>query len=154
MGISGPVVPIVRTGWPCLNAWQSAETRNVSIRIAVANVPLARALLTRVTGAMNGISVSADGMFGSVGPGDVLVTTPTDCSAVECHLLAQQGTAVIVLAPVIREFDRARYLEAGATAYIAMQIDTADLVAAIRGALGERVPMVPIRPVCRAANPM
>ncbi|HMO53883.1 MAG TPA: hypothetical protein PJ994_05215 [Tepidiformaceae bacterium] len=59
-----------------------------------------------------------------------------------------------MLAPVIREFDRARYLEAGATAYIAMQIDTADLVAAIRGALGERVPMVPIRPVCRAANPM
>jgi DNA-binding NarL/FixJ family response regulator len=105
---------------------------------------------------MNGTPVTADGMFDALAPGDVLITTPNDCSAVECHYLSQLGMRVIVLAPVIREFDRARYIEAGAVAYIPMLLDMADLVAAINNALDEQppqLPMVPIRPTCHA-NPM
>lgn len=89
-------------------------------------------------------------MFDALVPGDVLITTPNDCSAVEAHYLTERGIRVIVLAPVVREFDRARYLEAGAVAYIPMLLDTADLVAAIGNALSEQVPMVPIRPNCHA----
>jgi len=127
-----------------------------SIRIAIADAALGKALLGRVARSLNGTPVAAEGMFDSLVPGDVLITTPNDCSAVECHYLSQLGMRVIVLAPVIREFDRARYLEAGAMAYIPMLLDTADLVAAIGNALGDQppqVPMVPIRPTCHA-NPM
>lgn len=87
-------------------------------------------------------------------PGDILITTPSDCSGVECHYLAERGVRVILLAPVIRDFDRARYMEAGAIAYIPMLLDTADLVSAIGTALGQGAPMVPIRPNCHVANPM
>lgn len=108
-------------------------------------------MAARILRSTNGTPVTPDGMFDALSPGDILITTPSDCSAVECHYLSERGMRVIVLAPVVREFDRARYLEAGAVAYIPMLLDTADLVAAIGNALSEQVPMVPIRPNCHAA---
>lgn len=90
-----------------------------------------------------------DGTLDALVAGDIVVTTPNDCSAVECHLLANRGVRVIVLAPVIREFDRQRYYDAGAEAYLPMLVDTADLVAAVGTALREGIPMMPMRAVCR-----
>ena len=154
-----PIVPFtdVRSAVPVTRC--TTDNRGVkgqSIRIAIADAALGRALLGRIARAMHETPVTAEGMFDSLVPGDVLITTPNDCSAVECHYLSQLGMRVIVLAPVIREFDRARYLEAGAVAYIPMLLDTADLVAAIHNATSEQsaqMPMVPIRPTCHA-NPM
>lgn len=104
--------------------------------------------MARIRQASNGNPVLTDGTLDSLVAGDIVITTPNDCTAVECHLLAERGVLVIVLAPVIRDFDRQRYLDAGAKAYLPMLVDTAELVAALRGAL-EDMPMAPMRAVCR-----
>ena len=64
--------------------------------------------------------------------GNVVVTTPRDCSLETCRELADLGCSVIVLAPVWRALVRKQYLQAGATEYMAMDLDSGRLAEIIR----------------------
>ena len=65
-------------------------------------------------------------------PGTVVVTTPKDCPLELCLDLTRRGCTVIVLAPIRRALARKQYLQAGATEYLAMEIDSSRLAEVIR----------------------
>ncbi len=125
-----------------------------TIHIATADEALRRALQARIERSTNGTRIVADGSVESATKGDVLIATPADCPDVECHLLTQRGVAVIILAPVVRQSERERYLRAGASSFIPMLVDSGELVHAIDEALASPIPMAPIRPPCTSPAPM
>lgn len=58
-----------------------------------------------------------------------MVTTPASCSPSECRRLALEGTRLIVISPMALLSERRLYEEAGAFAYLPMQIDATELIA-------------------------
>jgi hypothetical protein len=106
------------------------------IHVVSADGALRRALVARLERApeLHEHTEGAAG-FEGIGPGDVVVTTPADCPPERAHELVRAGAAVIILAPIPRPEERARYERAGAAAYIPMLIDGVDLVRAIARSL-------------------
>jgi len=64
--------------------------------------------------------------------GAVLVATTSECSPDECAGLGLAGRQVVILAALPSEFQRRMYLDAGASGYLPMAIDTRPLIEAIR----------------------
>lgn len=58
----------------------------------------------------------------------VVVAPASDLSLAQCSQFAKVGLRVIVLAPVLREQEEARYLRAGAYAYLGMAVDNRELM--------------------------
>ena len=93
---------------------------------------LAAALLQRL-GQADGIVAARFGEEARPGPRSFVLAPVRDCSPTRCAELVRDGFGVVVLAPVVREAERERYLDAGATAYLPMVVDFALLVRALRG---------------------
>lgn len=98
-----------------------------SILLAVPNSRLASALTGALTEFLPGIVVETGPV--EHGAGGVVVTTPASCSASECRRLALEGTRIIVISPMALIAERRLYEEAGAFAYLPMQIDATELIA-------------------------
>jgi DNA-binding NarL/FixJ family response regulator len=62
----------------------------------------------------------------------VLVASTHDIPVAVCQRISDRGILVIMLAPVIREKERAAYLAAGAHAYLEMDVSNRTLVESIR----------------------
>lgn len=91
---------------------------------------LKRALVGRMERAQEFHLPASDGSFDQLRVGDLVLTTPADCSPAFCAQLVAGGVKVIILAPVVREADRARYRRVGAE-YIPMLVDTGQLFEAL-----------------------
>ena len=98
---------------------------------------LRRALLAKLRSAhLEGVVMpERDGWLGAAESGDMVITPVADCPPERCTELARAGIRVIVLAPIPRDAERQQYLDAGASGYVPMTIDSNDLIAAIRGAV-------------------
>lgn len=90
------------------------------IVVAIANPALARVLLLRLRESLPGeVVVSSEGGFRR---GDVVLATPSDFDAVAAAELMNTGVQPIILTPIPRQEEAARYSRAGAP-YLAMSID-------------------------------
>lgn len=70
------------------------------------------------------------------GTGRTVVVAPAgDCPSDRCAALTAAGCRVIILAPIPRADDQARYAAAGAFAYLPMSIDARSLRSTVRAAL-------------------
>ncbi|MFN8618114.1 MAG: hypothetical protein U0837_13540 [Dehalococcoidia bacterium] len=98
-----------------------------SILVAVPNSRLATALAGALSEYLPGIVVDTGPV--EHGAGGVVVTTPASCSPSECRRLALEGTRLIVISPMALLSERRLYEEAGAFAYLPMQIDATELIA-------------------------
>ena len=92
---------------------------------------LKRALVGRIERDSGFFLPPSDGSFDELVADDLVITTPTDCSPAFCAQLVRGGVTVVILAPVEREADRARYKGAGAE-YVPMLVDTEPLFAVLR----------------------
>ena len=114
----------------------------IGIHLVVGDSALRGALASRIS-RQAGFQVAAqDGRLNNVSTGDLVLTTPSDCSPAQCGELVRDGVRVVLLAPVPRETDRANYAFAGAR-YIPMLVDTGELFDALLEAArtaGSRVP--------------
>lgn len=113
----------------------------VDVYVVTADPALKRALVGRLQRDPGFVLPPHDGSFDELSAGDLVLTTPADCSPAFCAQLGAEGVNVVILAPVVREADRARYQGAGAE-YVPMLVDTEQLFAAIR-----RFPHPPSVPV-------
>ena len=100
------------------------------IYVVTGDRALKRALVGRIQRAHDFHLPASDGSFDQLGAGDLVLTTPADCSPAFCAQLVAAGVKVIILAPVVREADRARYRRCGA-GYIPMLVDTEQLFEAL-----------------------
>lgn len=104
------------------------------VHVATSDVSLHRALRSRLT-RTEPFKVSAfEGAVGEAARGDIVVTTVSACPVEHCAELASQGVAVIVLAAIPRQAEADQYRAAGAAAYIAMTVDSEELLRELRGA--------------------
>ena len=114
----------------------------IAIHLVVGDSALRNALRSRIS-RQAGFEVAAqDGRLNNVASGDLVLTTPSDCSPAQCGELVRDGVQVVLLAPVPRETDRANYAFAGAR-YIPMLVNTGELFDVLLEAartLGPRVP--------------
>ena len=102
----------------------------LEIRVVTADARLKKALLERF--ARGGFALAdSDGTFEELERGNLVVTTPADCSPVAAKTLTRAGVIVVVLAPVTREQERAAYAQVGAR-YVPMAMDTGPLFDALR----------------------
>ncbi|MEP6871712.1 MAG: hypothetical protein ABI939_07665 [Anaerolineaceae bacterium] len=100
------------------------------VHVIVGDAALGRALTRRIARAP-GFSVALqNGAFEEVRAGEVILTTPSDCSLVQCDELVGAGVQVVLLSPVPREAERANYVLIGAR-YLAMRVDTEELFVAL-----------------------
>ena len=83
-------------------------------------------------------------------PGDVVVTTPRDCSLDMCRELTAMGCSVVVLAPVWRAAARREFLRAGAANYVAMDLNSARLAETIRNSAPAILRVTQFRPSAAA----
>jgi hypothetical protein len=74
------------------------------------------------------------GELQEAGPGEIVVTSTSDCTLARCAALAAQGAKVILLASLPSVRQREAYLAAGASAYLPMVLDHAALAEAIKRA--------------------
>ena len=92
---------------------------------------LAGALTLWLAGALpDRIIVRGDG-YGAAAP-DTVLFTPGDCEPEQAAEIRARGSSVVVLAPVSRPDEEARYLRAGAK-YVVMSVDNAELLTVIQG---------------------
>ena len=103
----------------------------LNVYVVTADQALKRALIGRLQRDPDLTLPAHDGTFDELESGDLVLTTPADCSSALARQLATAGVKVVVLAPVSREDARARYEGAGA-AYVPIAVDTDGLFAAIR----------------------
>lgn len=94
---------------------------------------MGKALARRIARAPGFSVAHQDGAFEDVRAGEVILTTPSDCSLVQCDELIDAGVQVVLLSPVPREAERANYVLIGAR-YLAMRVDTEELFGALREA--------------------
>ncbi|MGE0601412.1 MAG: hypothetical protein AB7J35_18350 [Dehalococcoidia bacterium] len=82
---------------------------------------------------------------------------PSDCSVSECQSLTEDGRDVIVLSPTPAAAEALAYRNAGAVAYLPLDIDGARLLAAIETAEdarpGDRSPTTAARRMLARAVP-
>lgn len=102
--------------------------------VSTADRKLAEALLQRFN-ELEGVSARRFDADSQPGSRHVVVTPVADCPEGRCSELTSRGFRVIVLTPVARATEQARYLNAGAIAYLPMVVDAAALVEALREAL-------------------
>lgn len=107
-----------------------------TVHLSVLDSRLRRALLERLS-RVEGVAVAEAGSSPvSPVPGDdgrrIVIVLATETKASDCEALCQDGADVIVLAPITRAADEARYLKAGAAEYLAMDVHAETLEAAIR----------------------
>lgn len=101
-----------------------------NLYVVTGDSALKRALVGRIQRAPDFHLPASDGSFDQLGAGDLVITTPADCSPAFCAQLVAGGVKVIILAPVVREADLARYRRVGAE-YIPMLVDTEQLFEAL-----------------------
>lgn len=90
-----------------------------------------------VVGLLGRISMEsevAEAEFENLRPGEVVVTSTSDCPLPRCAALSKRGVRVILLASLPSLGQREAYLSAGASAYLPMVLDHAALAEAIRHA--------------------
>lgn len=87
---------------------------------------LRRALLARLR-TNECLEVSGGDELPDAGLFSVVLAPNVDLTPGECAELTGQGAKVILLAAVMREEERARYLASGASSYVAMNIDIQEL---------------------------
>lgn len=106
----------------------------LELHVVASDALLRRALLAKLrTAHLEGITLpDHDGRLTTLAPGDMVITPVADCPLERCSELARSGVRVIILAPIPRESERQQYLDAGASGYVPMTIDSNDLIAAIR----------------------
>lgn len=103
----------------------------VAVHVVTGDRALKRALVGRIRRDPGFIIPASDGSFDDLVAGDLVITTPADCSPAFCAHLVSDGVRVVILAPVERASDRARYTSAGAD-YVPMLVDTEPLFAILR----------------------
>jgi hypothetical protein len=59
--------------------------------------------------------------------GGIVVTVVNSCTPEECARLTELGFRVIILAPVLRPAECRRYADAGASSYLPMALESAQL---------------------------
>jgi len=94
---------------------------------------LREALVARIARAPGFYVAQQPDSFTGLAPGDLVLTTTTDCSLQQCAEQTRGGVKVVLLAPVLREAERASYALAGGR-YIPMLVDTRQLFEALAGA--------------------
>jgi DNA-binding NarL/FixJ family response regulator len=120
-----------------------------SIHVVSSDSALRRALVARL-GRSPDLSLPTTGWSLDVQlPGRIVVVPASECSPGACRDLVARGHSVIVLAAVLRDNDRERYLAAGAAAYVPMTVDSEQLLEALRMAAGEHITPLPASPVAR-----
>ncbi len=96
------------------------------------------ALVARIMRAPGFYVAQQQASLTGLAPGDLVLTTTTDCSLQQCAEQTRGGVKVVLLAPVLREAERASYALAGGR-YIPMLVDTRQLFEVLAGASrGER----------------
>ena len=103
----------------------------VSVYVVTGDRALKRALVGRLERDSGFVLPPHDGTFDELKSGNLVITTPADCSPAFAAQLTTAGINVVILAPVAREADRARYEGAGAE-YVPMLVDTEQLFTAMR----------------------
>ncbi|HEY4668568.1 MAG TPA: hypothetical protein VIH05_02200 [Tepidiformaceae bacterium] len=104
------------------------------VHVATTDVSLHRALKSRLT-RTDRFKVSAfEGAVGEAAEGDIVVTTVSACPVEQCAELARRGVVVIVLAAIPRQTEADQYRAGGAAAYIAMTVDSEELLREVRSA--------------------
>lgn len=112
---------------------------SVGLYVVTGDRALKRALIGRIQLAPEFHLPPSDGSFDQLSAGDLVLTTPADCSPAFCAQLVAAGVHVVILAPVVREADGARYRRAGAE-YIPMLVNTQQLFEVLRRFLPPPVP--------------
>jgi len=112
------------------------------VHVATSDVSLHRALKSRLA-RTDGVTVSAfEGAVGEAAKGDIVVTTVSECPVEHCAELSTRGIAVIVLAAIPRQSEADQYRAAGAAAYIAMTVNSDELLREVRRAMERRPGLV------------
>jgi hypothetical protein len=101
-----------------------------NIVVSISDKWLAGALTLWLAGALPERRV-LQGFGHGVAPADSVLFTPTDCLPEEAAEIRARGSRVVVLAPVSRPEEAARYARAGAE-YIVMSVDNARLLSALQ----------------------
>jgi hypothetical protein len=91
---------------------------------------LTRALEGRLDAGVETVT-ALNGRFSS----RVLLTTSADCDIAACTALASGGIQVVVLAVRPGAAEQARYVAAGARAYLPMELDVTPLIETLEGLL-------------------
>ena len=114
------------------------------VHILTSDEALRRALLAHIAvdERMSVSCVDAD----TAARGDVVVAPTSDLPLDRCGEISAAGARVIVLAAIPTQSERARYLAAGAFAYMPMAMDTHSLPAQIRKAVASRAGAAPPHP--------
>ena len=118
-----------------------------AIRVITADPALRTALVGHIerSGRFT-LTTVGEPVLDGAGFGDVVVTTPADCSAEECLVMVQRGARVIVLTPVPRERERQLYTSSGASAYLPMRVDGAELMDTLDAVLNPAAQHPPFQP--------
>lgn len=113
---------------------------DIGVQVVVGDASLRGALAARIARAP-GFSVTAQSDdFDGIAPGELVLTTPADCSTQQCAELVKNAIHVVLLAPMPRETERVGYAFAGGR-YIAMLLDTEELFEALlHASSGSQVP--------------
>lgn len=110
----------------------------VSVLVQASSEVLRISLMRQLHGGP-GLAVTASYPSAFSGTSRIVVIPVADCSAFECRDLVEAGAAVIVLAALPSDKQRAAYLHAGATAYVSMTPGTPDLLDAVTSAAATMV---------------
>jgi DNA-binding NarL/FixJ family response regulator len=117
------------------------------VHVATTDATLHRALRSRLSRA-EGFSVSDFGRAsGALTMGDIVITTVSECPVDHCAEMAAKGLAIIILAAIPRQSEADQYRAAGAAAYVAMTVDSEDLMSAVRIAAERKQTLIPVPPV-------
>ena len=107
----------------------------IAVNVVVGDVQLSGALVGRISRAPGFRVVPKRPSMADLVRGDIVLTTPADCSLGQCTELSRRGVYVILLAAVMREAEREKYTLAGGR-YIPMLMDTGELFEALLEASG------------------
>ena len=109
--------------------------QTATMRVSISDARLRDALVSRLR-KTNGISIAsdADSLPADSDPNEVVVATVADCPVSAVPALARAGVRLVILAAVPNHLQADRYREAGAVAYLPMDIDLRPLVDAIHSA--------------------
>lgn len=102
------------------------------VYVVIRDPGLRRALTLRLCAQFR---LNAEGGMPAPERPQVILTTNSDLRPEGCRDAVGEGHAVVVLAALPRREEEANYLDAGATAYLAMGLDSAALQRALESAL-------------------